>query len=430
MTYTRRPGMQSHVVIVGCGAAGLMAAIQAARAGCPSVLALDGARTLGAKILVSGGGRCNVTHDVVTPDDFHALSRHAVRNVLAEFPVERTVEFFQGLGVVLKREATGKLFPVSDRARTVLDALLGEAERLGVRLLHPWRVQSIERSAKGFEIRSDDPDTTPVLAQRAILATGGRSLPKSGSDCRGYDLARALGHTVTQTFPALVPLTLDRAHPLCALSGLSQRATLELRDRGGRRLAAYTDPVLCTHFGLSGPGVLDVSRAVIAARGSGATLTANWLPALDPESCDRALLGLSPQTSILRWLCEQMPERLARVLLEHASIDPGARVHTLSRPSRRSLVLGITAYPLPVTGDRGFTYAEVTAGGVPLAELRLHSMESRLCPGLHLCGEILDVDGRVGGYNFQWAWATGFLAGRAAGSSDGLSPDPPGEVHR
>ena len=416
------------VAVVGAGAAGLMAAIWAGRTfqaqdGTKRVVALDGARTLGAKILVAGGGRCNVTHDVVDESAFAGSSRHAIRKVLGRFGVARTVAFFRELGVELKREETGKLFPTTDDAHTVLNALLHAARTAAVDIAQPWRVESVERAEHGFLIRPDPgtPNSQPgtrgaLTARRVILATGGRSLPKSGSDGHGYDIARTLGHTITRTFPGLVPLTLPRDHFVCALSGLTVPATLELRSTTGKRLAAFTDSTLCTHFGLSGPAVLDISRYYLDPAPGTAALFINWLPALTGETLDAALANLKNQTPG-RWLATHLPERLARALCDGAGVDPAGPGHQLTRERRRALARVVCEMPLPITGDRGWNYAEVTAGGVPLAEIRLDTMESRLCPGLFLCGEICDVDGRIGGYNFQWAWASGFVAGGAAGSA-------------
>ena len=407
-------GERVDVAVVGAGAAGLMAAIQARRAA-PScrVRLVDGARTLGAKILVSGGARCNVTHHEVDETAFAGSSRKAIRKVLRRFGVADTVTFFRDLGVTLKKEETGKLFPTTDRARTVLDALLGAARAAGVEIRHPWRVATLERPGDGFVIASGADSFT---AGRVILATGGRSLPKTGSDGGGYALARGLGHSLTPRIcPGLVPLTLPRDHVLCGLSGLSAPATLEARTAAGRRLASFTGSTLCTHFGLSGPAVLDVSRYWIAARleDAGARLVASWLPGENAAELDAALRDLGPQT-VGGFLGKRLPDRLARALCAAAGVDANVAGHRLTREDRRALVLTVTAMDLPITGDRGFDVAEVTAGGVPLAELDLDTMESRLCPGLSLCGEICDVDGRVGGFNFQWAWASGYVAGVSA----------------
>ena len=405
---------QVDIAVIGAGAAGLFAAIWAGRAGGgQTVVALEGARKLGAKILVAGGGRCNVTHDEVDASAYAGGSRNAIRKVLLRFAVPETVAFFRDLGVPLKREDTGKLFPATDSARTVLDALLRAAHDARVELRHPWRVESLVREGDGFRVSGDGGS---LFARRVILATGGRSLPKSGSDGHGYTLAKALGHTLTKRiFPALVPLTLPANHFLTALSGITLPATLDVVSGQGKRLVSFTNSTLLTHFGLSGPSVLDISRYYIDARfdDPDALLTINWLPGRTTEQVEADLLALGRVTP-LRHLAGQLPERLVRALAEAAGVDPALPAQQLTRPARRALATALTALPLPVTGNRGYTYAEVTAGGVPLSEVRLETMESRVCPGLYLCGEILDVDGRIGGYNFQWAWASGFVAGSGA----------------
>ncbi|MDX2115962.1 MAG: aminoacetone oxidase family FAD-binding enzyme [Planctomycetota bacterium] len=427
---------RADIVIVGAGAAGLMAAIAAARHDAQRrVVALDGARTLGAKILVAGGGRCNVTHHHVDESAYAGSSRHAIKQVLRAFDAAATVRFFRELGVELKREETGKLFPVTDRARTVLDALLDECRRLGVELLHPWRVGRVERTPSQehpFEVheappRGDSSDAPPAprafVCRRLILATGGQALPRSGSDGQGYSIARALGHTTTQRiFPALVPLVLDASSFIRQLSGITLDCTLELRSGTGARLASFTGSTLLTHFGLSGPAPLDMSRYYLdeRARDAGATLVISFVPGAAPAQLDAALttLGKRPVRAFLR---ERLPDRLADALAAHAGVPDHATGATLSRELRKGLVRALTECAAPVAGDRGFTYAETTAGGVPLSELVLQSMESRACPGLHVIGEICDVDGRIGGFNFQWAWASGHLAGTAAACALGAT---------
>jgi predicted Rossmann fold flavoprotein len=408
---------RAEIAVVGAGAAGLMAAICAARAAPQArVVALDGARTLGAKILVAGGGRCNVTHDTVDASAFAGGSRHAISRVLRQFDVPETIRFFAELGIPLKREETGKLFPVSNRARTVLEGLLDGARAAGVEVYHPRRVQAIAREGDDFRLSGD---WGALTAQRVILATGGKSLPKSGSDGGGYALAQALGHSLTaRIFPALVPLLLPEGHFLRGLSGVSIDAALSVHGAGGKRLHALAGAVLFTHFGLSGPAVLDISRYWLDARAAdrGAALAMNALPALTPDQLDADLRALGRATP-LTYLSRKLPDRLARALVIKAGLDPALPASQLPRDARRALVTAVTALPLPVTGDRGFTYAEVTAGGVPLNELHPDTLESRCCPGLYLCGEICDVDGRIGGYNFQWAWSSGYAAGRAAAHS-------------
>ncbi|MBL8161008.1 MAG: NAD(P)/FAD-dependent oxidoreductase [Anaerolineae bacterium] len=402
---------RADVVIVGAGAAGLFAGITAGRAGTGQhIVLLDGARKLGAKILVAGGGRCNVTHDVVDAEAYAGSSRNAIRKVLRRFDVPQTIAFFREMGVELKREETGKLFPVTDSAQTVLDALFNALGRTGARVDHPCRVEQITREGADFVVSGE---WGSIRARRVVLATGGKSLPKSGSDGSGYQLAAALGHQITQrVFPALVPLTLPREHFICTLSGITVPTTLEVRASSGKRLAAFTDSTLCTHFGLSGPSVLDISRYYLDALAddAGTQLVINWLPDETSETFE-AGLGAAGKLSAGRTLARRLPERLAQALCAAAGVEAQTPVGQLTRDARRALTRAVTALLLPISGNRGYTYAEVTAGGIPLADIRLETMESRVCPGLHLCGEICDVDGRIGGYNFQWAWASGYVAG-------------------
>lgn len=412
---------QLDLAIVGAGAAGLMAAIWAGRTArglgkTLRIVAFDGAAKLGAKILVAGGGRCNVTHHQVSESDYAGSSRAAIRKVLLRFPVEETVLFFRELNVELKQEETGKLFPVTDRARTVLDALIHEAGGVGVEFENPCRVERIEKNTGGFSLLTSRGEWR---TRRLILATGGRALPRSGSDGAGLEMARELGHSLTDhTFPSLVPLLLPKEHWLLGLSGIATPVTLTVCDRSGKRHEAFTNPLLVTHFGLSGPVVLDISRYLTGRllAGEPVELRANWLPSVPSASVDERLQTIG-RGSLGRWLSELIPERLARAILESCAIDPARAGHTLKREERRLLTTTLSEMPLPVIGDRGFTFAEAMAGGVPLREVVLESMESRKCEGLHLCGEILDVDGRVGGFNFQWAWASGFVAGAAAANS-------------
>lgn len=402
------------IVVVGAGAAGLMAAVQAARTS-PSrrVVALDGAHRLGAKILISGGGRCNVTHRAVTAHDFNGSTPAAIRRVLQRFGVAETIAWFADLGVELHEEATGKLFPTTNRAATVADALIGAARAADVEVRHPCRVERVERHASGFRLTTSQ---GLMDTRRVVLATGGRSVPKTGSDGQGYAIAASLGLPLTPAFyPALVPLTLADGHWVRTRSGISTPVALIVRSGTGRHLKRVEGPLLCTHLGISGPAALDVSRHWQAARADDpdVTLVADWRPDTTPAESDRVLTTLGRRTCV-HALSPPLPERLATGLLEHAGIAADATGATLPRDARRRLVSLMHGDVLPVTGTRGFAVAEVTAGGVPLAALHLDRLEARSCEGLYLCGEICDVDGRLGGFNFQWAWASGLVAGRGA----------------
>ncbi|MGH7449992.1 MAG: NAD(P)/FAD-dependent oxidoreductase [bacterium] len=407
---------RADLVIIGAGAAGIMASIWAGRTNpARSIIFLDGAKKLGAKILVSGGGRCNVTHHEVEASAFAGSSRHAIAKVLRRFGVTRTVEFYHELGVELKREETGKLFPTTDRAQTVLNALLTAAQQANVAIQHPRRVETVEKIGNSFFVRGEWGE---FEASRVVLATGGKSLPKTGSDGHGFEIAKSLGHTITpRVFPALVPLTLPPGHFIRELSGLTVPATLEVRSSKGKKLIAFTNSTLCTHWGLSGPSALDISRYYLNAKfdDPATTLVINWWPGKSTEQLDAELQSLG-RVTVLKFLRGYLPERLARMLCQQANLEPSTSGDQLTRVQRLTLARSIvTQMPLPITGDRGFNFAEVTAGGVPLNELHLNTMESRCCPGLYLCGEICDVDGRIGGFNFQWAWASGYVVGVAAG---------------
>jgi len=438
------------VVVVGAGAAGLAAAIFAARAAPQAtIVALDGARKIGAKILVAGGGRCNVTNATVTPADFWGGSRNVIRRVLAAFPASRAAAFFRQLGVELHEEEHGKLFPNSNRAQDVLDALLGEARRRGVRLRTERRVLAIERKGAdlptGAAAQPDvgsqaDADTRIAADPRAIagphargsagflvrtsaesfearlvvLATGGRSLPRTGSDGAGYAFAQALGHGLRPTTPALAPLELDGDFH-APLSGVSHEVEIRVAAPPARAVR-LRGALLWTHFGVSGPVALNASRHWHGAllEGRAVTVTANLLPNDDFDSAERRLLETAsqqPRRAIAGFLARSLPSRVAGAALRRLGIETALPLAHLGRDARRALVHNLLAWPLPVRDSRGYRYAEATAGGVPLDEIDPATMESRRCPGLFLVGEILDVDGRIGGFNFQWAWSSGFVCG-------------------
>lgn len=424
------------VAVVGAGAAGLMAAIAAAGAA-PTrrVVAFDGAARLGAKILIAGGGRCNVTHREVGAEDFHGSSRNAIAKVLRSFSVGETIAFFREAGVALKEEETGKLFPTTNRAKSVLDALVGECGRRGVRIRTGARIRSIEQRAGGFDLVLAEGSIE--RAARVILATGGRSVPQTGSDGAGYEMVRALGHSVSPPFPALVPLVLPNDHWLTELRGASARAEVRVRSGWGKLHAAVTGSILMTHFGLSGPAVLDISRHLLAARAvdANASLELSFFPEVagsgaessravaraGGRSFEDVLAELNreatsnPHAAARNLFRGVVPERVAESIVRFgAELEPSISYGRLDREGRRRLARAATALAVQVLRDRGWNYAEVTAGGVPLSEVNLATMESRLVPGLHLCGEICDVDGRIGGFNFQWAWSSGKVAGEGS----------------
>jgi len=409
------------VAIVGAGAAGLATGIFARRANRRlRVAVLDGAARPGAKILVSGGSRCNVTNTVVTGADFNGGRPAVVRRILRAFPVDETVAFFREIGVPLKEEPGGKLFPVSNQSRDVLAALLSELARVGAELRAGHRVSGVRRAGDRFEVTTSRGTLT---AAAVVLAAGGQSLPKTGSDGWGYDAARALGHTIVPTTPALVPLVLAPNRPggiHAEISGVSLPARIDVRVDGAIA-ARIVGAMLWTHFGISGPAALDASRHWLRARleGRDTRLTASFRPDETFESLEHAWIDLAtgrPRLTVQTALSRELPGSMASAMLEHLSIAAGTVLAELAREDRRRLVRALVEWPLPVTDSRGYRYAEVTAGGVPLSEINPASMASRVCPGLYLVGEILDADGRMGGFNFQWAWATARVAASALGA--------------
>lgn len=410
-------------MIVGGGAAGLATAVFTARAA-PRlrVLCLDGARRVGAKILVSGGARCNVTNTVVGERDFWGGPSRIVRSVLRAFPADRAVAFFRELGVTLHEEEDGKLFPDTNRARTVLDALLAEAARVGAGVHVEERVVSVNHADDRFVVRTAGDNE--FVARAVVLATGGRSLPKTGSDGLGYELAKSLGHGYLETTPALAPLVLNGTIH-AALSGISHPAALTIRGSAPVRLEGA---MLWTHFGISGPVALNASRHWLRARMNGgrvavhlnvcpgetfATLEAWWL---DQERA-------RPKAMVSTVLGTRLPAAVAGAWIEKAGIASDVTLSHLTRDARRRLIRDLLETDLDVRDSRGYNFAEVTAGGIPLEEIDPARMESRRCPRLFLVGEILDVDGRLGGFNFQWAWSSAWVAAQALARA--LCPTPP-----
>jgi len=398
--------------VIGAGAAGLATAIFTARTSTCRIVCLDTARRVGAKILVSGGSRCNVTNRVVTDRDFWGGSSRFVRRVLRAFPETRAIEFFAQLGVTLHEEEDGKLFPDSNTSRTVLNALLREADRLGIELATGERVNAIAKEGAIFVTTTDSGRT--VRSRRVALCTGGRSLPKTGSDGFGYELAKHFGHHCVHSVPALAPLLFDGWEQL---AGVTQPATLTLRVDGGQT-TTLTGSFLWTHFGASGPVALNLSRHWHRAQEDGhhCEVSLNVCPGETFETLDewlRAQAQARPRSQIHTIVATRVPAGVADRWLAAAGVPPDVTMAHLDREARHRVVRALLDTPLTVRGSRGFNYAEVTAGGVSLEEVDSATMESRLCPGLYFAGEILDVDGRLGGFNFQWAWSSAWVAAQA-----------------
>ncbi|HEV2984026.1 MAG TPA: aminoacetone oxidase family FAD-binding enzyme [Vicinamibacterales bacterium] len=401
--------------MVGAGAAGLATAIFARRVNpARSVALLEGAKKPGAKILVSGGSRCNVTNACVADTDFWGGRRSVVRRVLRAFPSLDTVSFFRDIGVTLHEEAGGKLFPDTNRSRDVLDALLRETALAGATLESGCRVLDVTPSGGGFTVTTS---TGVVHASAVVLATGGQSLPKSGSDGAGFAIAKRLGHTIVEPTPALAPLLLNEEEIHRELSGVSQEVELAVWIDGAVDIR-LRGALLWTHFGVSGPAAMNASRHWLRAQIGlrDVAITVNFRPGQRFDEVDAEwtrLAAAQPRTSVQTMLGTMMPASAAAVLLRRLAINGASALAHFSRDDRRRLSRALVEWPLRLTGTRGYNYAEATAGGVALTEIDPSTMQSRVCAGLYLVGELLDVDGRIGGFNFQWAWSSGYVAGRA-----------------
>jgi predicted Rossmann fold flavoprotein len=438
------PHFDYDVTVLGAGAAGLLAAARAAECGA-RVLLLEKNRRPGVKILISGGTRCNITNarglrrfdDISGPIDpaYDRSQSKGIREIqkafdkggaflgpaLRRFDVDATVRLFEEAGVATKIEANGKVFPVSDRAVDVLDALVRRVERSGAQLRCLSPVLQIDRGESaaavgdgGFVVRL--PSST-LTCKRVIVAVGGASYPGCGTTGDGYGIARRFGHTVIEPKPALVPLRVADDW-IAGLKGLTiPDAVASVEDSPARVLQTRREAILFAHFGLTGPAILDVSRAVARpADGARLTLRLDLLPGRSCEELDAELQSSCRQgrRAVAGLLPAELPRRLGERLLSVAAIPPDRAGPELSREERQRLVATVKGLGLPIQGTLGFEKAEVTTGGVAVEEVDPKTLESRFIAGLFFAGEILDVDGLIGGYNFQAAWSTGWLAGEMA----------------
>ena len=403
----------TRVVVIGGGAAGTMAAIFSATAGAETVL-LERTRDGGRKILISGGGRCNVLPSELDETRFITdSSPNTLRKLVRSWPLAQQKAFFeQEVGVPLVEETESrKMFPASHKARDVRDGLLTLARQRGASVFLDTQVADVIQRDGGWTVTSTS--GTSFDADAVILATGGLSVPMTGSDGTGLRLLERLGHTMHQTYAALTPLVAAHA-PFASLSGVS--LTVTLTATSGARSATATGGFLFTHIGYSGPSALDVSHVLVRSRLDRDTplarVAVRWTALGDDEWIER----LKPRgaRSVLGAVRAELPDRLAAALIASANVTADRMLSELTREERQRLVETLVRGALPWTSDEGYKKAEVTGGGLSLAEIDPRTMQSRRCPGLFVCGEVLDAFGPIGGYNFLWAWATGRAAGLGA----------------
>ncbi|WP_010631252.1 NAD(P)/FAD-dependent oxidoreductase [Sporolactobacillus vineae] len=411
------------VIVIGAGPAGLMASIAAAENEA-KVLVLDKGDRPGRKLAISGGGRCNVTNAMATEE----LIRHIPGNgrflysALSEFSNQDIISFFKKLGIPLKEEDHGRMFPVNNRAQSVVQALLQELNRLEITLKLNTPVDRVLYEDRITGVRTQTGEI--IHAPSVIIAVGGKSVPQTGSTGDGYRWAQDAGHTITDLYPTEVPLTSsDSLIVSKELQGLSLRdATVTLLSPKGKKIQSHRWDLIFTHFGLSGPAILRLSQFVVKALRKYNTATVTVLiDALPDRTLDEVSADLLKRTesagkkelgSIWKGI---VPERYLRCLMNRADVSPTLTVSQLSKEKVRSVAEGLKAFPVRINGTLPIEKAFITGGGVSLKEIHPKTMASRIMPGLYFCGEILDIHGYTGGYNITAAFTTGHAAGTAAG---------------
>ncbi|HSQ35198.1 MAG TPA: NAD(P)/FAD-dependent oxidoreductase [Candidatus Binatia bacterium] len=405
----------NRVFVIGGGSSGMMAAISAARCGAGVVL-LEARDRVGKKLLATGNGRCNLTNKDSIPARFHGGDRPFIASVLSRFPAGVAVDFFEQLGIACTVEDEGRIYPRCGQASAVLDVLRWELERLRVDVRTGHAVQAVARQGPGFVLALNAGGELP--AERLVLAAGGMAAPQFGSDGSGLRLAKALGHTLVEPVAALVPLRLDASFPR-KLKGVSFEGRGSLRCQG-ETLRSEAGEFLFTDSGISGLPVLQLSRtaAVALKKQRAPRIVLDLFPDLRPDELNDALAARFSRRSgktLADALVGLLNKRLIPVVCSEAGISdhlqPAAE---LSAADRTALARLLKDWSLPISGTLPWPEAQVTAGGIALDEVDPETLESRLVSGLFFCGEILDVDGDCGGFNLQWAWSSGFVAGQSA----------------
>ena len=402
------------LVVIGGGPSGMLCALRAAERG-KRVLLLDGNRELGRKLRITGKGRCNLTNncDIKTVLQNIPGDGRFLYSALSRFGPAETMAFFESLGVALKTKRGNRVFPASDRADEVADALARRLDALGVRML---RTRAKEIQPEDGAVRAVLCRDGEIRCRAAAICTGGRSYPLTGSDGAGYELARALGHSIVPTRPSLVPLESDDA--CCAeMQGFSLK-NIRLRAYEDERLI-YSEQgeMLFTHFGVSGPLVLSASAHMRHMGAACYRLEIDLKPALDEKKLDERILRDFEKYANREFknaLNDLAGRAMIPVLVARSGIPEDTKVNSITREQRRRLVELFKAFPVSVAGFRPIDEAIVTAGGVSTREINPRTMESKLVRGLYFAGEVLDLDAYTGGFNLQIAWATGHVAGSAA----------------
>ncbi|HEX9453829.1 MAG TPA: NAD(P)/FAD-dependent oxidoreductase [Candidatus Binatia bacterium] len=385
------------VAVIGGGAAGLMCAIEAGKRG-RRVLVIESSDRVGKKILISGGGRCNFTNLNVTPDNFLSANPHYCKSALARYTPSDFIALVERHGIAYHEKELGQLF-CNLSARQIVKLLTDECSQTGVRIDTDCNVNQSERSADGFVLNTDHGS---IESSSLVIACGGLSVPKMGASGFGYDIARRFGHHVVTTRAGLVPLVFS-ADDLVRYKDLSG-VSLPVRVECGRQ--SFANAMLFTHRGISGPAILQIS----SYWNGGDELAINFLPLTDPDTWLKHRQSSRPDAELKTVLGEFLPKRLAQRLCE---IELGSRPLRQYTPrDMRAICERLQNWRIQPSGSEGYRTAEVTLGGVDTHELSSTTMESKIVPGLYFIGEVVDVTGQLGGFNFQWAWSSGWAAGQ------------------
>ncbi len=406
--FSRTEKIMSNIVIIGAGAAGMAAAITAAGHPEHHITLLERQSRVGKKLMATGNGRCNLTNTGASPAHYHGAESDFVKSVLHRFPPEAVLEFFRSLGLLTTEEYGGRVYPKSGHASSVLDVLRLGLEQENITLITDAQVEYLRREKDGFAVSYDG---NKICADKVIVACGGCAGSKLGGTMDGYHLLRAMGHSRTALYPALTQIRTAPEYPK-AMKGIKVEARAQVL-RGREILSEALGDVLFSDSGVSGTAVFEISRAA-ASGGEGLDLMIDFFPEWKENDLYQYLKGQAakhPNLTAEKLFTGALQSRVGQTLCKAAKVPPQSPAESLRDRDLRNLSKAAKAFYLPITGVSGFETAQVTAGGIQTAEFNPSTMESRLVPGLYACGEVLDVDGDCGGYNLQWAWASGMLAG-------------------
>ncbi len=392
------------IAVIGAGASGIVAAISAKKAyNKLSVVLIEALPKIGKKILATGNGRCNLTNLTANAKSYNTK---AVSNVMEICPPEKIIEFFSSIGLECVSDSESRVYPMSNTATSVLDCLSLEAERLGIDVMTDIKVTSVCKNNRSFVINNG------IECRKVIIATGGKATPSQGSDGSGYPIIESLGHTVTQLYPGLVQLTVKEN--LKFLKGIRAKAAVSLKDKNGRILDKSEGEVLFADYGLSGIAIMDISRSV---KENKCSCSLDILPEMKKETVIEFIVKAkkrNPSLLLEDALCGILPKKVGYLIIKNSGFRQDITLRDLRNDDINKFVYNMKNCIFTVTGTRGFDSAQITVGGASFEEFDVKTLESRIVDGLYCTGELLDVDAPCGGFNLQWAWASGIVAGTAA----------------